>query len=226
MKKLLLLHGAIGAESQFAALKTYLPEFELYSFNFSGHGGKSFSNSFSIEGFADELKEYVIMNNLQGIDVFGYSMGGYVALYLTTKHPNLINSIFTLGTMLNFDRIIIHNVTNKLDPDLIISKVPKFAEILKKRHHPNEWKELLFKTNIMMNNLSQNIPISENSFKSLENKIMFAIGDRDDTADVLSTINTFRIVRNSQLLIIPNCQHPIEKIDKERLSYEISIFFK
>ncbi|CAF3356859.1 unnamed protein product, partial [Rotaria sp. Silwood2] len=42
-------------------------------------------DKFSIELFADDVVTYLEKNNLENIDVFGYSMGGYVAFSLQLK---------------------------------------------------------------------------------------------------------------------------------------------
>ena len=36
-------------------------------------------------------------------DIFGYSMGGYVALHAARRHPERIGSIMTLGTKFAWD---------------------------------------------------------------------------------------------------------------------------
>ena len=53
--QILLLHGALGADTQLLQLKTELEKrgHDVYTLNFSGHGGAPFSNSgFGIEVFA------------------------------------------------------------------------------------------------------------------------------------------------------------------------------
>ena len=82
MKQIILLHGAIGAHDQLVALANELKQqgFQPYSFSFSGHGQIPFQDNFSIEQFALELEQFIAKNNLEQPAVFGYSMGGYVAL--------------------------------------------------------------------------------------------------------------------------------------------------
>ena len=80
MHKLLLLHGAIGAKDQLQPLAQALKnDYEVHALNFSGHGGEQMPNSFSIELFANDVLTYLDKTNIQKINIFGYSMGGYVA---------------------------------------------------------------------------------------------------------------------------------------------------
>ena len=56
---LILLHGAIGAASQLNPLKDVLSgTFEVYSFNFEGHGGSPSEHPFSIELFTENLHTF------------------------------------------------------------------------------------------------------------------------------------------------------------------------
>ena len=78
MKNLLLLHGAIGSESQFDSIKVELAnDFNAFTLNFPGHGGEVIPDGgFSIEMFADAVVDFLDSNSLDKVSIFGYSMGG------------------------------------------------------------------------------------------------------------------------------------------------------
>src|SRR5689334_9363840 len=97
-KTLLLLHGALGSEEQFSGLKQSLENnFRVFSLNFSGHGGRILPGKFSIDLFVNDVLEFIRMHSFERINIFGYSMGGYVALKLASHHPDSIERIMTLG---------------------------------------------------------------------------------------------------------------------------------
>jgi esterase/lipase len=54
MNSILLLHGALGSAEQLVPLKTALEQSgrNVFSLNFSGHGGAPFMNEFGIAQFA------------------------------------------------------------------------------------------------------------------------------------------------------------------------------
>jgi len=88
MQHVLLLHGAIGAKDQLQPLAEKLKnDFTVHSLSFSGHGAETMPGIFSIETFAQDVLNYLQKNDLKQVSVFGYSMGGYVALYLAKHHP-------------------------------------------------------------------------------------------------------------------------------------------
>ncbi len=225
MKKIILLHGALGSSSQFAEFAKMLkPQFEVHFLGFSGHGGVDFHDRFGIEQFTDELSIYIHNNELEEAIIFGFSMGGYVALNYAKNNPNSANPIFTLGTMLNFDKELISKEVEKMKPEIVLEKVPHYAKMLEDMHEPTDWKELLSKTADMMRELSNNPTIKKEDFSKIENKLMLAIGDRDNTADINSTIETYKLIKNGNLLVIPNCKHPFENMDLDRLVFELNNF--
>src|SRR5687768_6245802 len=107
MRQLLLLHGAIGSSEQLKPLADNLSkDFHVHLFDFPGHGGKPLPAGFSIQFFAESVVEYLNKNNLLKVSVFGYSMGGYVAMYLAKHYPLLIDHVITLATKFEWNEAI------------------------------------------------------------------------------------------------------------------------
>jgi esterase/lipase len=227
MQHLLLLHGAIGSKEQLQPLAEKLKEkFIIHTLNFSGHGGETMPEQFSIETFANDVLNYIDKNELPTINIFGYSMGGYVALYLAKHHPERIEKAFTLATKFLWSPDIAAKETKMLDASKIAEKIPAFAETLAKRHEPNDWKTVLGKTADMMLNMGNKNPLELSDYESIEQKVLIGIGDKDTMVTLEETINVYRKLKNANLLVLPQTQHPIEKVDNDRLSAELISFFK
>src|ERR1017187_3684255 len=147
---LLLLHGALGSKSQFQNLIPLLEtDFEIYTLDFSGHGDMPPQNEFGIITFANEVLDELAKWDIDKINVFGYSMGGYVATYLALNSNRILKG-FTLGTRFLWTPEYAEKETGKLDPDKILEKVPAYAEELMMRHKAMDWEILLDKTKQMM----------------------------------------------------------------------------
>jgi pimeloyl-ACP methyl ester carboxylesterase len=225
MRQIILLHGALGATDQMERLCKELGKkhFQTFMHNFSGHGKMPFGAGFGIDAFSEELKELVEKNSLDKPHVFGYSMGGYVALSLALKHPELLGKIITLGTKFLWDREIAEKEIKNLDPDLIEQKVPKFAEALKRRHG-NDWPELLKKTAFMMKEMGEKNFLSAESVKGVQNKVLIGIGDRDQMVSLEETLDIFRNLPNAQMYMLPGTKHPIETANAAMLASIIDEF--
>ncbi len=223
MKAVLLLHGALGSASQLNHLKniTGLDQ-PLFTFDMKGHGMRCDGNSFSIEDLADDVLNYMNDNKITQADIFGYSMGGYVALHLALNHPSKINKVFTLGTKLNWTPEIATQEAVMLNPDRMLEKIPHYAAMLKSIHG-NFWKELVLHTAEMMKRLAFK-PISAEEMKSIHQSIRLAIADGDSMVTQEETITAFRNLQNGSMLVIPSAKHPLDSVDLKRLTFEIQSF--
>ena len=227
MKHLLLLHGAIGAKDQLEKLTIELEKyFKVHAVNFSGHGGENFSNDFGIEAFTNDVLSYLDSNKINSVNIFGYSMGGYVALYMAKHFPERVNCVFTFATKFLWTTEIAQKEIKMLDPSLIEQKIPAFAKILEKRHQPNDWKLLLQKTSSMMLHMGDNNPLTPDDYKTILQPVLIGIGDSDNMVTMEETIAVYKNLPNSQMIVFPNTHHPIEKISINRLKNELLLFMK
>lgn len=222
-----MLHGAVGSSVQLEPLAGKLKEtYDVCLLNFTGHGGKPIpAEPFSIEMFAGDVIYFIKKNRLEGINVYGYSMGGYVALYIARHHPGLISKIFTTATKFQWSEETSARESAMLNPGKILEKVPKFAEDLALRHSPEDWKIVLNKTAEMMISLGKNRTLKDDDYSKVENEVLVSAGDRDNMVTIEETVDVYRKLKNGKLLILPGTPHPIEKTDTDRLAGEIRMFF-
>lgn len=212
--KLLLLHGALGTQRQFDQLKLELSDkFQLYDLNFEGHGGVDSNNPFSIHLFAKNLEDYIISNQLNGINIFGYSMGGYVALRLALHNPSLVGQILTLGTKFNWSPIAAEKETKLLIPEKVEEKIPQFAEKLKRDHEPSDWKNIMTKTADMMKRMGAGEKINQEEFKQIKNKVTIGLGSLDNLVTREESEIVVSELPEGKLVILDNIPHPIDKAD-------------
>ena len=228
MIKLLLLHGAIGAKDQFGILRELLSaEMEVHTMNFTGHGGGEIPEEpFTIDMFARDIITYLDSNNIDEINIFGYSMGGYAALYAALNNPGRIGKIFTLATKFDWTPEIAEREVKMLDAQKMKVKVPKFAAELAKRHGEDKWVTLLQKTADMMTGLGNKNVLSVELLNQINNKVLVGIGDSDKMVSLEETIAAYRALSNANLIVLPATPHPIEMADSTRLAAEIKSFFE
>ena len=225
---LILLHGALGSKDQLTSIKEFLnPHFEVYDFNFSGHGGKRFgSTPFTIEGFSNEFSQFLEENNFTCPYIFGYSMGGYVALKLALEEPEKVKAIFTLGTKLTWSPEIALKELKMLQPEIIEEKVPKFAAVLKQRHSPNDWKEVLRKTGKLMTRLGNDEAMTPEHFRSIQIPVIIGIGELDNMVTLEESKTVAELLPNGKLETFEGFKHPIEQVDEKLLADKILLYFK
>ncbi len=225
MRNLLLLHGALGYGGQFDAVKPLLEkEFKLFTPTLSGHGGSEVPGKLSIHNYALEISNY-INNAIDGeVNVFGHSMGGYIALYIAANKLAPIHKIMTLGTKQLWSPEIAATEARMLNTEKLKEKVPAFAKHLEKVHG-NDWEILCQKTAEMLLEMGNIPPLADESYSKIDIPVQLGIGDKDRMVSLEETISVFRKLNNSRLLVMPNTPHPYEQVDTDRIAYKITTFF-
>jgi pimeloyl-ACP methyl ester carboxylesterase len=222
MQHLILLHGALGSSEQFKSLEQSLSNhYQVHVPDLPGHGGTGLQQEFSIPFFAQFLEEYIEQHNLTGASVFGYSMGGYVALYLARQKPELISKIITLATKWSWSEEIAAREIKMLQPEVIEQKLPQFAQALAQRHAPDDWKELLHKTAGMMLQMGKDNPLKHEDLAQVTTPSLIMLGDRDKMVSLQETVEAYQHIPGAQMAMLPKTPHPIEQVDMEMLAFFI-----
>jgi esterase/lipase len=222
---IILLHGALGSKTHFEELQQLLTEkTEVHTLNFSGHGGEAFEDNFNIHQFSIELKSYIDTFPRKQFCVFGYSMGGYVALYLERHFPGTVASIYTLATKFDWNVESSAQEAAMLNADKILEKVPPFAKQLENRHGSEKWKVLLERTAKMMLEMGINPPLSFNDFSEIKVPVVITRGDLDKMVSKEESVNVANALPNGFFRSYSNWQHPFEKIDVNILATDLIAF--
>lgn len=214
---LLLLHGALGSQDQFKQAVSLLPsDLQAFTMNFHGHGGRpDEGRSFDMEEFVADVLQFMEEKGLEKVDIFGYSMGGYVAMVLAKNHPEKVGKICTLGTKLNWTPENAAKEVKMLNPDVIEAKVPKFARMLAARHAPGDWREVLHKTADMMLGLGSGKALSLADFQAISQPIQICLGELDNMVTEAESRQVAAALPNGHFELLEGVKHPIEQVDAE-----------
>jgi esterase/lipase len=227
MKPLLILHGALGSASQMKPLEIILNRnYKVYTLDFSSHGlSNKQVDAFSIQLFVNDVRNFLTSKNMQTpIDIFGYSMGGYVALTLANQSPQHVNKIFTLATKFDWNKESSIKESAFLNTNTIENKVPHFAKMLADRHGENHWKTVCNKTAEMMIQLGENPVLNQSLLQTIHQPCIISIGEKDKMVTQEETLQVANSLPNARFKQYENLEHPFEKIDYELLSNDLVEF--
>lgn len=224
---LLLLHGALGSQSQFSSLIPLLEDkFQMHTLDFEGHGSSPLKDrAFRDEHFAENVLNYLNENSLSSIDIFGYSMGGHVGLYLAKIHPERTNKVFTLATKFLWTPEIADHEAAFLDADQILKKVPHFARVLEERHAVPGWKNVLQKTKEMFFELGEKNTLPVEDIRQISHMVRIGVGDRDKMVSIEESVDVYRSLQRGELQIFPKTPHPLEEVPLSDLVHSLVDFF-
>ncbi len=222
---IILLHGALGCKEQLVSLQEKLAlEREVFIMDFDGHGKSKSKTDFSIEIFTQNVFDFLREKKISKIDIFGYSMGGYVALNFALKHPGLVGKIITLGTKFDWTPTFAEKEIKMLNPETIQMKVPAFAERLKQLHGTENWKNVVEKTAKMMENLGKYPTMNEVDFQKINTSTLICLGELDVMSTEIESKNVSKCLQNGQFQLIENLKHPIEMAPLDKIVAIINSF--
>jgi len=226
--KLLLLHGALGASSQFVPLILLLEDrFEVHTLDFEGHGRSPMPDDLplSMDNFVSNVLGYLQAHSIQQTNIFGYSMGGYVACKMALSHPEMVRRIATLGTKYVWNPEIAAREIGFLDPEKIAAKVPQFAQALAERHTALGWETVVRRTAAMLQTLGETGGLTSADFSSLQLPVRVIVGDRDNTVGIAEAAEIYRLLPQGELEVLPATRHELERVSPERLARSLLEFF-
>lgn len=104
-RPLILLHGGLGSTSMFGDnLKALAKHRQVIAVDLQGHGRTAdIDRPLSVELMADDVAALIQHLKLGRADVFGYSLGGGVALLVGIRHPELVNKLVIVSTVFRRD---------------------------------------------------------------------------------------------------------------------------
>lgn len=224
---LILLHGALGSKAQLEPLaKALSAHFEVLSFDFGGHGAHAVGGNYSIDDFSANLLDFMTAQDLEKADLFGYSMGGYVALAFAKQHPEKVGKIVTLGTKFNWTPESAAAETQKLDPEKIAEKVPAFAESLAGAHGQENWKKVVAETASMMTALGNGKAMKHTDFSEIHPNTLLLLAEHDAMVTLAETELVQISLPNAEFQIVPDAKHPLESADAGKLAEIITEFIQ
>lgn len=215
----LFLHGALGSNAQVVDLASRLGDsFEAFSYNFPGHGGLPIpAEGLDMGTMRSALVAYLENNFQQPVWVFGYSMGGYVAMSVAAIRPDLIKGLITLGTKWDWSPEIAALEVKMLDPAIMAEKVPALVELLKERHAPTNWQDVVEATANMLKQLGAHPLLNEADLVGINMPILILRGSADRMISADESLRVANLIRHGQYAELPDQKHPFEQVNLELL---------
>ena len=228
MHDLVLLHGALGSSDQLDAVARSLrQQFQVHRLDFEGHAeAAARGRPFRVSHFVENVLELLQRERIDRASVFGYSMGGYVALCLALHHPERVDRIATLGTKFRWDPATAAREAARLDPATIRAKVPRFADALAARHErAGGWEAVLGRTADFLRELGDHPSLTDETLSRIPHRVRVLVGECDNTVSVEESEDVAKRLPSGSLTVLKDMPHPIEQVDINVLSPILEDFF-
>ena len=202
-KPLVILHGAFGWASAYPALAKNRQQIAV---ELQGHGHTAdIDRPLSIEQMADDVAALLRHLKIDRADVFGYSMGGNVALAMAIRHPGVVGRVavcaahfgpieeaYEPATFQQFK-----NLPADFAPPLLKGPYDKAAP------EPKQWPVLVAKIKKMGLEWKG---FTREQMKSIKPPVLITLGDRDGVRPE-HAVEMYRLIPHAKLAVFPGGDH-------------------
>lgn len=204
-----MLHGANGSGDTLHPLAEALRAYATVSTpSMIGHGGRPVPVRFTVEDFAEDLIAFLDARKIERTFLFGYSFGGYVALYAARHHPERFQGVCTLATNFVFDAAKVAHFTYLLSPERLSRPGMTRPAELTATHYPQHWVPISTNTARLFEELGQQPALTEDDLAAIVLPALVISADRDQNVSPDESRRLSELVRG-QLLMLPGVAHPL-----------------
>lgn len=222
---MLFIHGALGSAKQFNPLISLLSnEVDCHAIDLPQHGLNTATVVPTMLNYVDYCIDYIEQHFSTPIPIFGYSMGGYIALLIGHKRPDLVQQIATLATKFEWEPESTQKQLDKLDASIMAAKIPAYTAYLDSLHTSTPWQTVVENTHKVITDLGKNPPISNQLLSELQMPCRLGVGDHDVMVSVNETYERYRQIKQGSFYVLPNTIHPLEHVSPELLAHQIKHF--
>jgi pimeloyl-ACP methyl ester carboxylesterase len=210
---LVVLHGGNGTGPQMEPLAAALrPYGEVHSPNMVGHGGRRIPERFSIRGHAEDLVAWLDKKKIERAHFFGYSVGGYVALYLARHMADRTLGACAIATKYVFDAATIAHWCRISSAEWMSQpgnpRAPEMARI----HAPQDWTELVKVNASLYRDLGRDAPLKDEDLASIAVPVMLVGSNRDQLVPWEETVALGGLIPGAKLVMFYGQAHPIARV--------------
>jgi len=172
-----MLHGSRGTYQELLPLANALtPVCTPILPNLIGHGGREIPDSLSVREIAEDIVQQMDRHHVEKACCFGYSFGGYVALFLARHFPERISGVCTLATKVRFDAETV-KLWTKLSSAERIRHLQ--AEQMNQRHPGQNWDRLVDGLACLYSQLGEKPELGDDDWPRIKVPVLVMSADHD-----------------------------------------------
>jgi pimeloyl-ACP methyl ester carboxylesterase len=210
---LVILHGVSGSGTEMAPLARPLSAwFDVCAPNLLGHGGRPVPDGYTLEEMADDLVRWLDREGIGRFYVLGYSLGGYLALYLARHHPERVRGIAGIVVKHVFDEASVAHITYLADPERLARPGNPRKDELIAVHGEENWINVTNNTARLFQGFGGEAPLSDEDLRAIEAPVLLLSGDRDPLVPEAHSRRLAELLPNARLGLFPGAAHPLKVV--------------
>ncbi len=224
---MLVMHGALGSTELETdrLVRTWERRFRVYALDFAGHG-----RSAPVEGVP--TWETYLGNaitacdalDIRGAAVFGFSMGGAIALHLALARPDRVGRLAVHGVNVQWDAAEVEAMVGPMDLDRMEQEHPFWARRLADVHG-DRWRALVAQLAAFTRKLPDQ-HLADADLARISCPTLVSTGDRDRFFDLRHAVGVYRAIPGAHLQVLPEVDHPIQTVDAPSFASGVARFLR
>jgi pimeloyl-ACP methyl ester carboxylesterase len=207
-RPIVLLHGGLATiDTTFGEILPALARSgRVIAIEQQGHGHTGdIDRAMTVQQMVDDTAALLHQLKIEDADVFGYSLGGMIALGLAIQHPELVRKVAVICAPYSFDGFLpeVQGAIRSSGPE----GVPKglYEAYERSAQEPKQWPVVVAKVHDLLVNFSG---WTTEELKSIHVPVMIVAGDHD-AVRLDHITQMFRLIPNSKLAIFPDSGHDL-----------------
>lgn len=214
---LLLLHGAAGCTQTetLPLMRRLEPHYRVLAVDFTGHGRSSLpEGAFTAERFVADARAVLDHFGVGAAHVFGFSMGGSMALLLAAQHPERVQRLAVHGAHIHWTSARARAMAARLDTDALAAR-PAMADQLARVH--TDWPALFERMRAFVATLPGRASEMAVRAQEVAAPTLVSAVDQDELFPLPSTIELQALLPNSHLALVPGTRHALPQTNLDVL---------
>lgn len=218
---LLLLHGAAGStQTETRRLVPHLePYLHVVAVDFTGHGASSNvrpDQSLTPELFAANAEAVLDALDVSAAHVFGFSMGGNMALQLAHMAPERVQRVMAHGAHIDWTTATVDAMSRRLD------RADADADRMDALH--GDWNALSAALRTFIAQLPGAALRLRRQMQTVAQPVLVSMVDDDDLFPLQAALTLHNALPNSRLAILPGRRHALQHQRIAPLATQIRTF--
>jgi|SRR5687768_9915818 len=208
---LVLLHGANGGSVEIEPLRAALSDyFEVSAPDWLGHGGRPVPKDIDVPALAADFIDGMNRRGIERAWIAGYSVGGYIALYMARRFPERVQGVMALATKAILDAPTIRHWTYLAGVGRL--EASERARQLERTHAPNDWRDVARLNQRFFEALGKDPPLDARALGGIACPVMLVNGDRDQLVPWRETVSLGKLIARSKLVKFYGLAHPLRLV--------------
>lgn len=220
---LVLLHGSNGSPGELGGFAAALqPRFEVTAPNLLGHGGRPVPDGYTLEEMADDLLG--MLSATGPTYLFGYSLGGYLALYLARHHPALVRGVIAVAAKHVFDAAGVAHVVYLAQPERLGRPGNPRKAQLEQAHGAEHWERVTRNTQTLWQAMGARPPLSDDDLRAIATPVLTVSGDLDSLVSLGEFHRLGTLLPNARTGLFAGSAHPIGQVPRTDVVRQVNRF--